>query len=299
MIVITGANGTLGRDIVQRLLARVPADQVGVSVRDPEQASVLAEQGVLVRRGDFANPAGLPAAFEGADQVLVVSAGALGDIAVQWNQAAIHAAARAGARRVLYTSHMAASGDSLFAPMPTHAASEQALAETGIAFTALRNGFYASTVLRLLGDAARTGEIVLPEDGPVSWTAHADLADAAVHSLTADLDGQGPGGGALDGVTPALTATEAVDMAAVAAIASELLGRPVRRSTVSDEHYREGLVARGTPEPAADLMVGMFRASRRGEFAAVDPTLTALLGRPTVPVRDVLKAALTPEPLQP
>lgn len=183
---------------------------------------------------------------------------------------------------------MAAGPDSLFPPMPTHAASEQALREAEVPFTALRNGFYTSTVLRLLGDAATTGELALPEDGPVSWTAHADLADAAVHALTAPH----PDGPALDGITPALTATEAVDMAGVAAIASELLGRPVHRRTVTDQQYRDALVAQGAPEPAADLMLGMFRASRRGEFAATGPTLSGVLGHPPTPVRAVLQAAL-------
>lgn len=287
MIIVTGASGTLGRAVTERLLQQVPADTVGVSVRDPEQVSGLRERGVRVRPGDFADPTGLLHAFEGASQVLVVSAGALGDTAVRLNRTAIDTARQARAERILYTSHMGASPDSLFPPMPTHAASEQALQETGLAFTCLRNGFYTSTLLRLLGDAAETGEVVLPEDGPVSWTAHADLADAAVHALTS-VD--------LDGVTPPLTATEALDMADVAGIASELLGREVRRRTVSDEQYRAGLVERGTPEPAADLMLGLFLASRRGEFARVDPTLTGLLGRPTTPVRDVLRAALAPQP---
>lgn len=286
MIIITGANGTLGRAITARLLDRVSAAQIGVSVRDSEQASGLLERGVRVRHGDFADPATLHHAFEDASQVLIVSAGALGDTAVRLNQTAIQAAAQAGAERVLYTSHMAASPDSLFAPMPTHAASEQALRECGVAFTALRNGFYTSTVLRLLGAAAETGELALPEDGPVSWTAHADLADAAVHALT---------GHDLDGITPPLTATEAVDMAGVAAIAADLLGRPVRRRTVSDDEYRAGMIEHGAPQAAADLMVGMFRASRRGEFAAVDPTLTTLLGHPPTSVRDVLRGALAPQ----
>lgn len=184
MIVVTGANGTLGRLVTERLLQRMPAGQLAVSVRDPDQADVLRARGVQVRRGDFADPASLADAFAGAAQVLVVSAGALGDAAVEMNQAAIRAAAAAGARRILYTSHMGASPTSLFPPMPTHAASEDALQQTGVPFTALRNGFYTSTILRLLGDATRTGELALPEDGPVSWTAHGDLADAAVAALT-------------------------------------------------------------------------------------------------------------------
>lgn len=65
MIVITGANGTLGRGIVEQLLGRVPAEKIAVSVRDPEQARELAVQGVRVRRGDFTDPASLTHAFEG------------------------------------------------------------------------------------------------------------------------------------------------------------------------------------------------------------------------------------------
>lgn len=285
MIVITGANGKLGRAITTRLLDQVPADLVGISVREPAQSVELAERGVRVRRGDFADAASLAVAFEGGSQVLIVSAGATGDTAVRLNRTAIQAAKEAGVERILYTSHMAASTNSLFAPMPTHAASEQALQESGVSFTALRNGFYTSTVLRLLGDAAQTGELALPEDGPVSWTAHADLADAAVAALT---------GTELDGVTPSLTAAEARDMSDVAAIVSELVGRQVRRRTVSDEEYRTQLIAQGVPGPAADFSLGMFRASRRGEFAEIDPTLTQVLGRPSTSVRDVLRDALTP-----
>ena len=54
MIIVTGANGQLGRAIVEQLLGRIPAEQIGVSVRDPEKAQGLAERGVRVRQGDFA-----------------------------------------------------------------------------------------------------------------------------------------------------------------------------------------------------------------------------------------------------
>lgn len=296
MIIITGANGTLGRAITERLLDRLPAEQVAVSVRNPEQAADLQERGVRVRHGDFADPATLADAFQDATQVLIVSAGALGESAVTMNLAAISAATAAGAERILYTSHMGASPASLFPPMPTHARSEAALQESGVRFTALRNGFYTSTILRLLGDAARTGDLVLPQDGPVSWTAHADLADAAVTALTQhQLPEQVPTGQRLDGVTPALTATEALDMTAVAAIVSEITGRSVRRRVVPDEEYRSSLLAHGAPPPAADLLLGMFRASRQGEFATVDPTLPELLGHRPTSVRDVLQGALTPQ----
>jgi uncharacterized protein YbjT (DUF2867 family) len=131
MLIVTGANGTLGKLVVERLLARIPASQLGVSVREPQQAQALAERGVRVRRGDFEEPASLPHAFEGAAQILIISASATGEVAYRRHQAAIGAAVAAGAKRILYTSHMGASPTSRFAPMRAHAQSEQLLAACG------------------------------------------------------------------------------------------------------------------------------------------------------------------------
>jgi NAD(P)H dehydrogenase (quinone) len=284
MIIVTGATGQLGSRVVEQLLHRVPASDVGVSVRDPEKVAHLADQGVDVRRGDFTEPATLPAAFAGAKQVLVVSVDAFGPAAVGQHAAAFAAAVEAGASRVLYTSHMGADPDSPFAAMPDHAATEATLAATGVPWTALRNGFYASTVPFLVGQALDTGKLVAPADGPVSWTTHDDLAEATAAVLAEE--------GRLDGATPPLTAAEALDLADVARIASELTGRTVERVTVDDEEWVAGLVAQGVPEAQARAMLGMFLASRRGGFAAVDPALQELLGRRPRGVREVLAERL-------
>ena len=285
MIIVTGANGQLGRAIVERLLERVPGAQIGVSVRDPEQARGLTARGVRVRQGDFADATSLAHAFEGASQVLIISAGTTGEGAVSQHRTAIAAAKAAGASRILYTSHMGANPASPFHPMPDHAATEAILRESGVAFTALHNGFYAATAAMLVSRAVETGELAVPEDGAVAWTAHADLAEAAAIALTTED---------LDGITPALTGAEAFDMAAVAALASEVTGRPIRRVVVPDAAYRDGLVAHGVPESAAEMLLGIFLASRQGAFAPADPTLARLLGRSPFPLRDVLQAALTP-----
>jgi NAD(P)H dehydrogenase (quinone) len=282
MIIITGATGQLGRGIVEALLERVPADQVGVSVRSPETAGGLSDRGVRVRRGDFDDPATLRHAFEDASQVLIVSASETGETALRLHRNAIAAAREAGAERILYTSHMGSNAASPFAPMPDHAVTEAELQASGTAFTALRNGFYAASGLMLLGQAIATGRLIAPEDGPVSWTAHADLAEAAAIALSE---------GTLDGLTAPLTSTEALDLTDLATLASELTGREITRLTVSDEDYRAGMVAHGVPEAQADMLVGLFAASRQNEFAAVDPTLEQLLGRPPISMRSVLAEA--------
>ena len=259
MIIVTGANGKLGRRVVERLLERVPAGQVGVSVRDPGAARDLAERGVRVRPGDFADPASLERSLEGASRVLVVSVDRLGEEALAQHRVAVGAAAKAGAERIVYTSHQGTDPASRFAATRDHAATEQLLRESGVPYTALRNGFYAATVPQLIGPARQTGEIALPADGPVSWTTHDDLA-------------------------------EAVDFDRVAAILSGLTGRTITRVTLSDEDYRARMVGHGVPAPAVDLLLDIFAASRAGEFAAVDPALGARLGRTPTSVEAYLRA---------
>ncbi len=129
-----------------------------------------------------------------------------------------------------------------------------------------------------------TGRLAVPVDGPVSWTGHADLAEAAAIALTRE--------GLLDGITQPLTGPQALDFADIARIASELTGREITRVAISSEEWTAGLVSHGVPEADAAMLLGMFAASRQGEFAAVDPALADLLGHEPATFRDVLAAAL-------
>lgn len=282
MIVITGATGHLGRSIVEQLVHRVPVRQVGASVRDLGKAAGLEALGVRVRQGDFNDPESLRHSFEGAAQVLIVSSNARvqgGDPLAQ-HRSAIDAARAVGARRIVYTSHMGASATSAFPSMLDHAATEDMLRQSGLAWTALRHGFYAASGIALMGDALKTGVLEAPADGKVSWTAHADLAEAAAVILAHE--------GRYDGPTPPLTGAEALDLADLAAIASALLQRPIHRRTIGEEDLRAKMVARGAPNPAVEIALGLYTASRNGEFANVDPTLERVLGRRPTTVRDLL-----------
>ena len=286
MILVTGATGHLGRGILTNLLDHVPANQLAASARDPEKATELTDRGVLVRRGDFADPASLATAFAGATQVLVISPNVLGEEGQQLTRHAVEAARAAGARRVLYTSHMAARADSAFAPAVNHAAAEALLAETGMPYTSLRNGYYAESGLHHLGRGFETGELRAPEDGPVSWTTRADLAAANAAVLAQE--------GSFNGPTPPLVAPEAFTFAELAAIASNLLGREVKRVVLTDAQWRAEKTAQGMPAPVVELLLGSYRAMRRGDFAATGPALAQLLGRRPRTMRDVLADLLRP-----
>ena len=282
MIIVTGATGQLGRGIVKHLIERMPLNTIGVSVREPAKASDLEALGVRVRYGDFTDPASLAKAFEGADQVLIVSSNARasgGDPLAQHHHA-INAARDAGAQRIVYTSHMAASAFSAFPPMRDHAATEAMLSASSVPWTALHHGFYAASGLMLMGNAHETGVIETPADGKVAWTAHADLAEAAAIILADE--------GRYDGPTPPLTGAEALDLSDFAVIAAEVWGRPVERCVMADDDFRTRMTTLGVSQSVANIALGLYTASRDGEFAAVNSTLGHLLRRAPITMRTLM-----------
>ena len=284
MIILTGATGQLGAAIAARLLETQLNLRFGVSTRDPEQAESLARRGVRVRRGDYDDPASLRHAFEGASQVLLISSNTTTGSPLPQHRNVIEAAKAVGAGRIIYTSHMAAGGDSLFPPMRNHAATEEMLRESGLEFTSLRNGFYADSGLQFMGDFAKTGKIVGPKDGAVGWTTHDDLAAIAAVALTQ--------AGALDGITPPLTASKSLDLADLAALASEITGETIERVVADDEEFRAGVIARGAPAKRVEIAMGFYAASRNDEFAATDPALARLLNRAPTSMHKFLRERL-------
>lgn len=282
MIIITGATGALNGLTVDHLLEHVAPADVAVVTRDVAKAERFERLGVEVRQGDYADPASLPAAYDGADQLLLVSSNDRAGDHVALHRAAIDAATAAGVGRILYTSHQAAAPDNPFHPGATHFATEQVLAGSGLAWTSLRNGFYAHSLQWLAGPWRETGVISVPGDGPVSWTAREDLAEAAAAILLSD--------GAHDGPTT-LTAPDAPTFAELAATASEVAGRTVTCEVVDEESWLAAQAATGTPEEMTGFLLGFYRAAREGRFAGTDPLLGELLGRAPRTVRDALAAA--------
>jgi NAD(P)H dehydrogenase (quinone) len=185
-----------------------------------------------------------------------------------------------GVKRIFYTSQIASSAQSHFPPARDHFATEQMLAAPGLAWTSLRHGFYAASGHLMNARGFEAGLLEAPVDGKISWTTHDDLAAADAALLAGSEE--------IDGPTPPLTASEALDLNDLALIATELLGRRVPRQVIGDEQMRAGARERGAPETATNFMLGYFLAARAGEFASVDPTLERLIGRPPQSMREYL-----------
>lgn len=279
MITVTGATGALNGATVDHLLKTVPAHDLVVVARDVSRAQRFADRGVAVRHGDYADPASLPAALEGADQLLMVSSNDRTGATLDQHRAVVRAAVEVGVGRILYTSHQGASARNPFLPGRSHAATEELLAASGLPWTALRNGFYRHSALASMGSWRETGRFAVPLDGPVSWTAREDSAQAAAVILTS--------GTILDGPVT-LTAGDAPTFVGLAATASEVVGREVVCDVVGPQAWLAQQVAAGLPEALARFTLGMFQAAHDGFFAGTDPRLAELLQRAPGSVRDAL-----------
>lgn len=282
MIVVTGATGGLGGATVEHLLKRMPAEQIGVSVRDTAKARHFADRGVRVRQGSYEDPAALRDSFAGAEQVLLVSGNDPAADMVSLHRGAIDAAVAAGARRIVYTSQHGAAPGNPYRPSDIHLATEAILGGSGVAWTALRNGAYGP-LDQVLGPWQRTGEIAQPEDGPVPYTDRADIAEATAAVLVGTRSLDGP-------VT--LAAPAAVTFDHLAEIATGLTGRVVKRTVLDDERWVAEQVALGIRQQLARMMLSWYQAARAGYFAESSTLLAELLGREPRTVADRLAAEI-------
>ncbi len=203
------------------------------------------------------------------------------------DRTAIDAAVAAGTRRILYTSQQGAVPGNPYRPSDIHIATEAILADSGVAWTALRNGAY-DPLDQVLGPWRRTGEIAQPEDGPVPYTDRADIAEATAVILAGDRSFDGP-------VT--LTAPTAVTFDDLTTIASDLTGRTIKRIVLDDEQWVAEQITIGVPEQLARLMLTWYQAARAGYFAEADPLLTELLGREPRTATDRLAAHIAGQTL--
>lgn len=278
-IVITGASGQLGRRVAELVLEQT--SDVILVTRTPEKLSGL---GGEVRRADFDDPASLDAAFAGGSRLLLVSLPTIG-ARVPQHIAAIDAAARAGVGSIAYTSIVNPGPENPSAVAAEHLETEEAIRASGLAWTFLRNSIYADLQPRSAAAALATGQLVTNAgDGRTALVTREDCARVAA----AVLVGDGHEGQAYD-----VTGPEALSADDLAAIYSEVGGKPVEVVHVDDAAYAAGLVEHaGMPQAVAEIYATFGAATRTGALSAQTDVVERLTGRAPGTVRELLAAAL-------
>ncbi|MFB7782549.1 NAD(P)H-binding protein [Streptomyces vinaceus] len=281
-IVVTGATGALGRLVVEDLLNRVPAERVAVVVRSEEKAADLAERGVEVRVADYDLPETLAGAFRPGDRVLLISGNEVGRRVPQ-HLAVIAAAQAAGVAQLAYTGILGGP-EADFDLAAEHKVTEQAILDSGLPYTFLRNGWYHENYTGQLGTALEHGAVVgSAGEGRIASAARADYAAAAAAVLT--------GEGHLNQVYE-LSGDSAWSLAEYAAEVAAQTGKEVAYSEVPAEAHLSILTGAGVPEGFAAILVDVDAAISRGRLAHTGGDLSRLIGRPTTPVAHAITSAL-------
>lgn len=280
---VTAASGRLGRLIVESLLARgVAAADIVAGSRSLDKIADLADRGVRTAVVDYDAPDTLAAAFAGIDRVVLVSGSEVGQRLAQ-HQAVIDAAVAAGVGGLVYTSLFHATTS----PLPLaaeHVATEQALAASGLRYTILRNNWYIENYAADVARAAESGVIAAAvADGKVAAAARADYAEAAAVVAIDD---------AYLGRVLELAGDVAFGYADLAAAASEIHGRDVTYVALSESHLLETLRGAGLDEGTAGFVAALDAGIAAGALDSTDHTLSQLIGRPTTPLVEGLRAAL-------
>jgi NAD(P)H dehydrogenase (quinone) len=282
-ILVTGATGQLGRLVVDNLLARgVEPSAIRAGARDLAKAADLADLGVQVVALDYDAPETVAAAVDGVDALLLVSSSEVGKRAAQ-HQAVIDAARAAGVKKLVYTSASKATTSDLVLA-PEHKATEEAIVASGIPAVILRNNWYTENYVADVARAKETGAIAASVgEGRVASASRIDYAEAAAVALTED--------GHI-GEVYELGGDVAWSFDELAAAASELTGREVRYTPLTTAEHAAALEAAGLDAGTVGFVTALDANIRDGALAATDGTLSRLLGRPTTPLDEGLRAAL-------
>jgi NAD(P)H dehydrogenase (quinone) len=288
-LLVTGAAGQLGRRVVELLLEK-GAGKIVAGTRKPEKLADFAARGVTVRAMDFEQSSGLEAAFAGADRALIISTDAIDRPGrrIAQHKAAVAAAKAAGVKHAVYTS-MPNPETSPVVFAPDHLGTEEALKASGMTYTILRNCWYTEFLIPGLAGAVASGKLIAATgQGGAPYVTREDCAQAAAAALAStDVTNR----------TWNITGPSVVTYADLANLAAELTGLPVAYQPVTAEERTAQLIAAGTPEPIAKLLVSTQMAIAQGKMGTATTAVKELTGGEPMSVRDFLtsrRAALIP-----
>lgn len=282
MIAITGATGQLGQHVIDHLLKTVSASQIVAIVRNPAKADALSKQGITVRQADYTDQAAFTAALTGVEKLLLISSSEVGQREPQ-HKNVINAAKAAGVKFIAYTSLLHADKSPL-GLADEHVATEKALADSGIPYALLRNGWYTENYLASAPPAIEHGVFIgAAGDGKIAAATRADYAAAAATVIAQD----GHAGNVYE-----LAGDSAWTLSELAAELSKQSGKPVTYQNMSEADFAAALKGVGLPAGLADMLADSDTGASKGGLFDDSHTLSKLIGRATTPLAESVKSLL-------
>ncbi len=279
---VTGATGQLGGHVIDALIEMVPANAIVAGVREPakNEATVdaLRKKGIEVRLVDYSRPETLESAFTGVDRLLLISSSENGRRKVQ-HRNVISAAKDAGVGLIAYTSILHADTSPLFLA-EEHRDTEAALAESGVPFVLLRNGWYTEVYTWRLPLAFKHSVLMgAAGSGRISSAARADYARAAAIVLAGDNHA---------GRTYELAGDTSFTLAELTAVVAEVSGKPMTYQNMAPEEFRSEVLKAGLQENLARILSDTDAGVEKGALFNDGGALARLIRRPTTPFQTTI-----------
>ncbi len=266
MILVTGATGTVGVELVKALTSR--GERVRVMVRDSEKAASMLGHAVEIVQGDFGNPQTFDAALRDVDKVFLLSPPS--PQTGEQHGKFVESAKQAGVQHIVRLSVLPADPDSPIAIGRWHGEADQHVIDSGIAYTLLRPAYFMQNQLMSAGTIASQGAIYgMLGDGKVGHIDTRDVAEVAAAVLT----GEGH-----EGKVYPLTGPESLSMTEVAARLSAALGKEVKYVNVAPDQVRAAIIGMGAPEFMADGLVELYMMISQGMVDMVAGTFKEITG---------------------
>jgi uncharacterized protein YbjT (DUF2867 family) len=261
MILVTGASGTVGTEVVKALAAQGARFRAGYHSKPDRLRGTGAEAVPL----DYDRPETLGPALAGVDTVFLLSRTVAPEVAV------VRAAKAAGVRRIVKLSVWGAAEEA-FAFAKWHRPVEKEIEATGLQWTFVRpNGFMQNIPNFFAWTIKSQGAFYTAcGDARISHVDVRDVAAVAARALTED----GHAGKAYE-----LSGPRALTYGEIAEVLSKVLGRKINHVSVSDADLKKGAVAAGISEDYADALTDLNRAYREGKAGRVTPDVKTVTGR--------------------
>ena len=284
MLLVTGANGQLAGWVIKNLTDLTDVKNIAVCSRSPDSAfsDALRAQGIDVRLGDFDRPETLPGAMSGIDKVFIIPTYATNDVRLSQNLNALNAAKAAGVKHVVYPSFINANPNSLAEhSLVVHYPTEQAILQSGLTYTILRHSLYADILIGDLDQTLATGIFRRAlGKAAAAYVAREDLGLSAATVMAKN-------GHENKIYTETMTRTYSGDD--IAALMSEIFGKPVRYEPVASEEWPAYMTREwGVPPELAKSTVGTMKAVETGEFDIVTDDYQTIVGHPPRDLRKFL-----------
>lgn len=268
-ILITGATGNIGTELSKQVSEQgVPFRAMVRSGKDVQTLSELPGAEVVI--GDFNDPASLETALNGIERAFLLTPSS--EQAEAQQRRFVEVAQRAGVRHIIKLSQLAADAHSPVRFLRYHAAVEQAIRESGMAFTFLRPNLFMQGLLNFKDSIASQGKFFAAiGDATVSVVDVRDIATVAAITLT-ETGHQGK--------TYTLTGPQALTHADMAGYLSTALHKSVTFVDIPPAAMRSSLADVGLPDWQADGLIEDYAHYSRNEATTVTPAIQAVTGRP-------------------